>query len=347
VTMSHDSEEPRTNDPGVAEGDQIGQLLKLAGRRQMPDPSDMRRARDAARAEWTLVVRQRAWRSPWRIGLGALAAAFCTLALWMWLRTPAAPASLAEVATFQRIAGTVVMTSALGRETVSGPGTRIRPGARIEIADEGGASFALIDGSAVRLDRSTVAVVEDAHRVTLERGAAYVDSGRSPGSASSLRIVTRFGAVRHVGTRFEVRLEEASMRVRVRDGLVAVERDGTRWNTGAGEALVLARTGTPTRQRIATSGPEWSWADRLSTPFLLEGATVPAFLDWVSREEGWQWEIADAALRARADRIVLHGSIDGLTPEEALSAVLPASGLTYRREGMRLVIAAGRARVTR
>ncbi len=49
--------------------------------------------------------------------------------------------------------------------------------------------------------------------------------------------------------------------------------------------------------------------------------------------------------RARADGIVLHGSIDGLLPEEALAAVLPASGLTSRRQGDRLVVsaAAGRA----
>ena len=147
-----------------------------------------------------------------------------------------------------------------------------------------------------------------------------------------------------MGTRYEVRLADAAMHVRVRDGLVAVERDGTRWTTGAGEALVLPGSGTPSRQQIGTTGSEWSWADRLSAPFVLEGATAVAFLDWVSREQGWQWEIADAALRARASRILLHGSIEGLTPEEALAAVLPASGLTYRREGTRLLIGADPAR---
>jgi hypothetical protein len=73
---------------------------------------------------------------------------------------------------------------------------------------------------------------------------------------------------------------------------------------------------------------------------MLEGATVQTFLDWISREQGWDWEIADSTLRARAGRVVLHGSIEGLTPEEALAAVLPAAGLTYRREGARLVIEA-------
>lgn len=327
----------------MTEADQIRQLLKLAGRRQMPDPADMRRAREAARAEWALVVRRRAWRGQWRIGLGGMAAAFCALAAWMWLRTPAAQAPIADVATFQRIAGTVAIASVdMGRRPVTEAGIRVRAGDRIEIPDHSRAALVLPDGTTVRLDRATVAVFEEPRRVTLERGAAYIDSGRGPGSADALRVETPFAVVRHVGTRFEVRLADASMRVRVREGSVAVERDGTRWTTQAGESLLLAGDGPPSRERIATSGPEWSWVGELAEPFRLEGATVPAFLEWASREGGWHWEIADAALRRRVERIVLHGSIDGLTPEEALAAVLPASGLTYRREGERLVVAAAR-----
>jgi FecR protein len=329
----------------VREGDQIGQLLKMAGRRQMPDPADMRRAREAARAEWRFVVGRRTWRGRWRIGFGALAATFCALAAWVWLRPPTAPASLADIATLQQVAGTVVVTSLdIGRQTVTGAGMRIRPGSRIEIPDGSGAALRLIDGTAVRLDQTTVAVFEHAYHLTLERGAVYIDAGRSPRSTAPLRVETAFGSVRHLGTRFEVRLAGASMRVRVREGLVAVEREGTRWTTQAGEALALTDVGTASRERIATSGPEWSWVGRLAEPFVLEGATVPAFLDWVGREEGWHWEIADAALRARADRIVLHGSIEGLTPEEALGAVLPPSRLTYRREGTRLLVAADGSR---
>jgi ferric-dicitrate binding protein FerR (iron transport regulator) len=336
VTMSHDSQEP-----GVSDGDQIGRLLKLAGRRQMPDPTDMRRAREAARSEWTVAVRQRGWRGRWRFGLGAMAAALCALAAWLSLRTPTPPAALAEVATFQRVMGTVVVTSVgQGRQTVTGPGFRLRPGARLEISSDSRAALVLIDGTAISFDRATVAVFESAHHVTLERGAAYIDSGRAAGAESALRVETAFGAVRHVGTQFEVRVGAASMRVRVREGLVAVERGTTKWTTAAGEALVVAANGTPSRERIATSGSDWRWVHELSGPFILEGATLQTFLDWIGREQGWHWEIADAALRARADRVVLHGSIEGLTPEEALSAVLPAAGLAYRREGTRLIIEA-------
>jgi hypothetical protein len=327
------------------ESDQIGQLLKLAGRRQMPDPADMRRAREAARAEWRVAVRRRTWQGRWRMGLGALAATFCAVAAWVWLRPPPAPASLANIATVQHIVGTVVVTNSdIGRQTVTGAGMRIRSGSRVEIPDGSGAALRLVDGTAVRLDRGTVAVFENAQQLTLERGAVYVDAGQSPRSTAPLRVETVFGSVHHLGTRFDVRLERASMRVRVREGLVAVEREGTTWRTPAGEALALTDSGTASREQVATSGPEWSWVGRLAEPFLLEGATLPAFLDWVAREEGWHWEIADAALRARATRIVLHGSIEGLSPEEALGAVLPSASLTYRREGTRVLVAANDSR---
>jgi hypothetical protein len=35
---------------------------------------------------------------------------------------------------------------------------------------------------------------------------------------------------------------------------------------------------------------------------------------------------------------VLHGTIEGLAPEEAVSVVLPGSGLAYRVEGATLLL---------
>jgi hypothetical protein len=76
----------------------------------------------------------------------------------------------------------------------------------------------------------------------------------------------------------------------------------------------------------------------MAAPFTLEGSRVPVFLHWVSREEGLRWEYADAAARRVAERAVLHGSIEGLTPAETLLVVLPAAGLTSTRDGDRLLI---------
>ena len=323
--------------------DQIGQLLRLAGRRPMPDPADMRRAREAARAEWTLVVQQRAWRLRWRSFFGsAIAAAACAFIAWTWMRPPVMPAPRVDIATFQRISGTIAVTSpGLERQSLRDAGAPLRAGDRIEMPHDSRAVFRLTNGIAVRLDRATLAILEAPDRLVLQRGGIYIDSGTGP-EGPGLRVDTPLGTVRHLGTRFEVRVAETALSVRVREGSIALERDGARWIGRAGEALSIANGRSPERRRIATTGAEWAWVSELAEPFQLEGATVHSFLEWVGREEGSRWQIDDSALRTRINRIVLHGSIDGLTPDEALSAVLPASGLTFRREGDRLIVSAAR-----
>lgn len=324
--------------------DQIGQLLRLAGRRAMPDARDMRQARAAAHAEWKVVVRQRSRRLRWRslVG-GGIAAAFCAAAFWIWTLPHAPSPGPVDIASFQRLTGSVVVTSpGMSQRRIHAAHTPLRAGDRIEVPADSRAALVLTGDIAVRLDRDTAATLRAADRLVLHQGTVYIDSGRAhtgrTPAGPGLRVDTPFGAVRHLGTTFEVRVGGDSVRVRVREGAVAFESDSGRWVGSAGEALTLAEGRALVRQRIATSGAEWAWVASLAEPFQLEGATVHAFLEWASREEGFRWQIDDAALRARADRIVLHGSIDGLTPAEALEAVLPASGLTFRRDGDRVIV---------
>jgi hypothetical protein len=337
VTNAHDSRRPPANGP-----DRIGQLVTLGGRRPVPDPAQMSRARAAAHHEWSRVVDRRTRRlSFWSLAGAAIAAGVLGVAGWS-LRHAPAPVPGPEIATLRTVTGSVLIASAgESSRAVSGAGMRIRAGDRLETIDGSRAAFEMPGGLSVRLDRDTTARLDSASRLILERGAVYIDA-RPGASDSVLNVDTSFGSVRHTGTQFEVRVDESALRVRVREGSVAVEAGGQRWASRAGEGLILARSRPPERHAIAVSGPEWSWVSELAQPFRLEGATAPAFLAWVSREQGWRWEYDNPSLRTRVERIVLHGSIEGLTPEEALAAVLPTCGLTSPREGERLTVSAAR-----
>ena len=73
----------------------------------------------------------------------------------------------------------------------------------------------------------------------------------------------------------------------------------------------------------------------------MEGKTLGAFLDWVSREGAWTVTFADRRFSEAARATVLHGRPDllkGLTPAEALDVVLPTCGLRHRIDGHRVVI---------
>ena len=321
--------------------DQLGQLLKLAGRRPVPDAAQMMDARAAAHAEWTRALDRRHWRMVfWSLTAAAVALIALGAVAW-FVRTPQpVPSIRTEIATVEAVTGPLAVIDATGESRSAGTaGARVRTGDRIETAAATRAALRMSTGVSVRLDRSTSAVVESENRLNLQRGAAYVDA--QPGaSGAPLHIVTSLGVVQHTGTQFEVRLDRATLQVRVREGSVAVEASGSRWTSQAGELMVLARGRSPERRRVATSGPAWNWVRDVVPPFQLEGATVAAFLHWVAREEGWTLAFSDATLRVRVDTIVLHGSVAGLTPEEALAAVLPTCGLGSRLEGDRLIVSA-------
>ena len=319
---------------------QIAELLKLAGRRPSPGADRMRLARDAAYGEWTRLLHARARRRLAVFLAGAAAAAGVAIGgAWLWMNRPAPGAYRPELATLRKVVGHVRIIDPSDRPVDAAPDSqrRLAAGDRVDVGERSRAAFELADGTSVRMAGATLVTLDANNRLELARGTIYVDAHPAR-RTNTMRVETPFGTIRHVGTQFELRLLSDSLSVHVREGEVVVEGRDSTLSAFAGEALVLARNRPPRRTAIAMSGPEWAWVATLAAPFALEGASVPACLDWASREQGWRWEYADAATKRRAERAVLHGSIDGMTPEEVLQAVLPAAGLTSARDGDRLIV---------
>jgi ferric-dicitrate binding protein FerR (iron transport regulator) len=170
--------------------------------------------------------------------------------------------------------------------------------------------------------------------IELASGAVYLDTDREDGS---VEIRTPLGKARDIGTQFEVRLADHSLRLRIRTGVVELS-DRTRSISGrAGTEITLTPTDTVTRP-IAPNGPEWAWVSRVSPPLHMDGVPLAAFLARVAREQGWTVEYGDAALAREAETIVLHGSASDLAPHDAAEVAITTSGLRYRLERGTLVI---------
>ncbi len=194
---------------------------------------------------------------------------------------------------------------------------------------QGRASLRLAGGVIVRLDVESRLRFASATVLDLERGALYVDTGSGP-HGGPIEVRTPLGTARDIGTRFAVRIVEAdqtTLLVRVRDGAVLTQQRGRTYRTQAGQELALRRDGTAERRVIPAYGSEWEWVLAASPGFAIEGRTLREFLDWVSRETGWQIRFADASLADSATKIVLHGSVGELRPDQAPFAVLPGAGL--------------------
>ena len=70
----------------------------------------------------------------------------------------------------------------------------------------------------------------------------------------------------------------------------------------------------------------------VSPPIDIEGLPLSTYLDRLAREQGWSVQHADSSLARDARGIILHGSVAGLAPEDALDVAIGTSGLLSARE---------------
>ena len=332
--MNIEPGEERNEDSGLA------QLVRAAGRREAPPAAMASQVRDAVRAEWRAAVTARARRRQW--SRYAVAAGISAVAAGAWLLQPlqmrTAPA--AEIASVARITGPVQYRDADGGEWSSAT-TRTVLHEHEQIRTAGGARAALAwqHGAGVRIDENTLATL-DGDRIVLERGAVFIDTGEGGQSSDAPLVATALGTVRHLGTSYEVRVADEALRVSVRHGTIQVERAGAVDRGTAGEQLRVDSAGQVERTTVAAWDARWNWLHSVTPPLDIEGRSVADFLQWAGRETGRSVVYGSPAARAAAERIVLHGTIEGLDPATALRAVLSTTRLQHATDGGALVITA-------
>jgi ferric-dicitrate binding protein FerR (iron transport regulator) len=316
--------------------DEVARLVRLAGTSGPIAAERLARVRTAVHGAWRdeYLARQAKTRHRWLTAAVLFAASAAVFIAWP-IRGPAPAPAPVVVAHIDQATGSPAPFTA---------GGAVLAGSTVTTA-VGTLAMTLTSGVHLRLDATSTVRVDSATDVALERGAVYVDSAGAhpiqPG-ASPISIHTPAGLVRDIGTQFEVRLAGAGTRIRVRDGQVRVTAaNGVDARAGAGGELFSKPDGSIDRRPIAATGSEWAWAERAAPPFSVEGKTLGAFLDWVSREGAWTVTFANRRFSEAARATVLHGRPDllkGRTPAEALDMVLPTCGLRHRIDGHRVVI---------
>jgi ferric-dicitrate binding protein FerR (iron transport regulator) len=325
--------------PGEQRLDPVARLVRLAGTRTSVPPARAERVRASAHAEWTRVSRARARHRRFATAAAVLALAAMAL-LTVRLSTgrgarPQAPA--ATVATLVAVTGTVIVENlavAGGRGDLP-VGATIAAGRTLRTAPGTFAALEL-EGGRLRLDQDSRLRIDSERDVFLLQGAVYVDTGNVGGQDASLQVRTALGVIRDVGTRFEVRMAGDRLRVRIRDGEVIVSAGGASARAGRGMEVSTGVEGLLTKA-VPTFGADWAWVGRTAPRFELAGRSLSEFLDWVSREGGYTIAL-DEGTRATAGTVILQGSIEGLTPDEALDVVLPSTGLEHRVIDGRVII---------
>ncbi len=120
------------------------------------------------------------------------------------------------------------------------------------------------------------------------------------------------------------------MSVAVRDGKVLVSRaDGQAITIARGQGLRVSGDGAISRLSVSPYGTDWAWVSVFSPNFPIDGRPLSAFLSWYARETGLTLVLRDPVTQADLDRTILSGSIIGLSPAQALAAVMATTHFEY------------------
>ncbi|HEX6993742.1 MAG TPA: FecR family protein [Gammaproteobacteria bacterium] len=324
--------------------DDIGRLIRSAGRGPAASAEARTRIYAAAHAAWRRSVGER--RAPRRplVWLAAAAGvvALVAAALVLNLALEPAPPGGPVLGSFVRVEGPAELVSAGQQRRLrsQATGVPIRAGDLLRTGAGGRAAVDLSPGFVLRINGQSAVRFTSSELLALERGTLYIDTGAS-GIAPALEVRTSLGRVRHLGTQYEVSVNGRTVRVRVREGEVMF-RDGTREvRADAGEQVSIDATGEPVRSAFAPYDPAWGWVESLAVLRSASDATVSELLDWAGRERGLTVRYASAATEVEAARLTLHG-VDGLTPAEALDVIEGTTSMRYVERDGELIVSTER-----
>lgn len=325
--MDRKSEQP----PGTADTEDshtVGELIRAAGRREQPPLESYEQVRSAAEAAFRSAVGQRKQR---RMNF-ALAASVGLAALLIVAlisnRTGPLPTQVAQI---RMLVGSVTL-----RADEQSAWTQLLPvhreltrGVQLKTGPESRIALELSNGVSLRVDKASLVELASGSNIRLLAGTLYIDSGRDRKTTQPVRILTRAGTVSDIGTQFEVRYLDEALRLRIREGRVILEQGERRIDGAAGQQVLIGTQGTVVRAQIASDDPEWGWVQSVAPAPDIDGQPLTALLDWVSRETGRKIQFTSPDLEARADDTILHGSIEHLSPLEALVTMLATTDLEF------------------
>lgn len=297
----------------------IEQLLQNVGAREEPSLEMTEAIRSAVHAEWQSVVGARRRRTQW-IQYSA-AAGFIGIALTaaiVWRVSSVDPLS----ATIARADGAVQIVTSDGQVHASTNGQRIATGDTLRTGNAARVAIDFGNGLTARLDRNSELSLGSDHRVALVVGAIYVDALPGPATATNLIVDTAFGAVRHIGTQYQIRLVNDGLEVGVREGRIEVTNQLGRNEGTAGEQLKISAQGDVARRTLSPLDASWQWAAAIAPALDIDNLLLSDFLTWAARQSGKKLTYDSPLTQQAASKVKLRGSVEGLDVNTALTAVL-------------------------
>ncbi len=337
------NDESDNTSKAVENDEAFANILRLAGERMEVPLSIESRVYHRVQEEWQNAARspnsdkvygevRKTWRRVnlvrWLLPAGVAAAAI--VATLFMFRPDSTP--LRVVATVSRVIESGLLDSTYVE------GAAIYAGDVILTGPDEGLSLLLARNESLRIDENTRVRVAAADQFTLLGGRVYADTGQFVYRNSGLRIDTQFGVVTDVGTQFSVAATDQSLDVAVREGRVDVHAESKTHAARMGERLVLQSGKGASVTELATHDAYWNWVVDLTPTFDMANKSLLDFLKWAARETGRELVFESDESRMFAMRTDVHGSVAGLTPDQALAAILATTTVRYQIEDDKIII---------
>lgn len=323
--MEHEPQD-RQDSPDI-----VASLIRAAGRRTEPPADAYQQVLTAATAAYREKIARRRGRTWMLLAAAAGVAALSVGMLLQWNST----STQTQVATVARVIGSVELATVGGWKPMTEAGSALAKGAKLRTLAGGGLALALEGGASLRLAAATEVQMDGPRRILLRSGTLYLDNKASLGTGykaslgTGYQIETPAGTARDVGTQFELRVADGSLRLRVREGRVEIDRAGQLLGGSAGEQLEIDVLGGVTRSPIAATDMAWQWIESIAPAPDIDGQPATVLIAWVARETGRQLHYESAVVQTRAATVILHGNIRHLAPLAALDVMLATTDLEY------------------
>lgn len=309
--------------------DNIETLLREVGARDEPAVAAADEVHRAVHAEWrATVARQRRQRSVAVFGLAASLALFVVVGSWALRRVvqdPDIAVTIAHIHTEPNRLATADRDMKVGDAMAVGDVLATDTATRVALAYG--------TGTSIRVDRDSAIERVAPARFRLRTGAVYVDA-HPQAKDHELVIHTSAGDIRHLGTQYQIRQSDGHVEVSIREGLVEIALQQGPALASAGERVRVSAAGEIERDAISSQDPSWDWAKSAAPVFAIDNRTLAEFLEWAARETGRRLVYASAAAQHAAETLRLRGSIEGLDPDTALSAVLSTTDFARYDDGL-------------
>ena len=308
--------------------DPIASSLANAGARPGAPADIAASVRNAVEHSWRIEVERRKRTHRWHRSLQVAAAVVVSAGMLLVLNWQLRRSAASPVGIFLASRGSVDIRSP-GSSTPALGGNSLLAGTRVQTGADGLALLA-VGGTSVRIGPASIVLLASADRLELQRGRIYLDFGLHETVARGLQLKTPLATIEHLGTQFQARVDMNRLIVSVREGQVRVTTAQGEQLLGARESVDVDSSGGARIQDIQPFGEEWMWTSQLAPDFPIEGQSLAQFLVWFARETGQRVDYASPAVQVSAQHTRLSGSIAGLSPQEALKAVIAATQFEYQ-----------------